>query len=70
MCPFATGKRFYVLIGLVALLIVCMTAVAICACIVGKDGVITGSCCGAMTAAVSGILVGGVRMHRKTDKEE
>ena len=36
----------------------------------GKDGVITGSCCGAMSAAVCGVLVGGVRIHRRSNKEE
>lgn len=70
MCPFASGKRFYVLVALAAICILAMTSVAILAIIHGKDGVITGSCCGAMSAAVCGVLVGGVRVHRKSEKEE
>jgi hypothetical protein len=69
MCPFAGGKRFYVLVGLVAFLILAMTGVAVAAILKGKDGVITSATCGAMTAAVTGVLVGGVRLHRKSDKE-
>ena len=70
MCPYSSGKRFLVLVALVALVILAMTSVAICAVLVGKDGVITGACCGAMSASVCGVLVGGNRMHRKSEKEE
>jgi hypothetical protein len=70
LCPFASGRRYFVLLGLVALLVLCMTTVAVCACIMGKDGVITGTCCAAMSTAVCGVLVGGVRIHSKSDKEE
>jgi len=70
MCPYASGKRFLVLVALVALVILAMTSVAICAVLKGRDGVITGACCGAMSAAVCGVLVGGVSVHRKSAKEE
>lgn len=70
MCPYASGRRFYVLAALVALVIVAMSGVALMAISRGKDGVITGACCGAMSAAVCGVLVGGVRIHRNSEKEE
>ena len=70
LCAYASGRRFYVLVALVALVILAMTSVALMAIRMGKDGVITGACCGAMSAAVCGVLVGGVRMHRNSDKEE
>ncbi len=70
MCPYASGKRFFVLIALVALVILAMTSVAITAVIRGKDGVITGACCGAMSAAVCGVLVGaGRRLRGDTSPE-
>ncbi len=69
-CPYVAGKQFYFLVALVALVILAMSSVAICAVLKGKDGVITGACCGAMSAAVCGVLVGGVRVHRQSDKEE
>jgi hypothetical protein len=69
-CPFASGRRFFVLVALVALVILAMTSVAICAVVKGKDGVITGACCGAMSAAVCGVLVGGARIHDKSKKED
>ena len=105
MCPFASGKRFLVLVALVALVIVAMSTVAIVAVVRGKDGVIAvawispqtpapqglpapkavyatpfgrrtctcdplGRNRGAMSAAVCGVLVGGARVHRKSEKEE
>ncbi len=70
LCPYASGKRFFVLVALVALVILAMTSVAICAVVRGKDGVITGACCGAMSAAVCGVLVGGVRVHGRSSKHE
>ncbi len=70
LCPYTSGRRFYALLALVALVILAMSTVAICAVLKGKDGVITGACCGAMSAAVCGVLVGGVRTHRKASKEE
>ena len=69
LCPYASGKRFYVLVALVAFVILAMSTVAVCAVLSGKDGVITGACCGAMSAAVCGVLVGGVRVHRRSAKE-
>ncbi len=70
LCPYASGRRFFVLVALVALVVLAMSAVAICAVFAGRDGVITGACCAAMSAAVCGVLVGGVRVHRKSEKEE
>ncbi len=68
LCPYASGRRFFILVGLVALVIVAMSAVALTAVLVGKDGVITGACCGAMSTAVVGVLVGGVNVHAKSRK--
>ncbi len=44
MCPYASGKRFLLLVALVALVILAMSSVAICAVLRGKDGVITVAC--------------------------
>jgi ATP/ADP translocase len=68
-CPFSSEKRFAAVIALIAFLMVLMSAVAILAIAKGKDGVITGAVCSAMTAAVTTVLVGGLHRHAKSLKE-
>lgn len=63
-CPYADPRRFYVMVGLVATLLVAMSAIAFAAIVKGKDGVITTAACGSMSAAVTAVLLGGLRMHR------
>jgi amino acid permease len=53
-----------VVVALIAFLMVAMAAVAILAIAIGKDGVITGAVCAAMSAAVSTLLVGGLHRHK------
>jgi ATP/ADP translocase len=63
-CPFASETRFNRVLLLIAVLLVLMCAIAMAAIIRGKDGVITGAVCTAMTAVVTTILVGGLHKHR------
>jgi len=67
-CPFADEKRFTKVLVLVMVLLVLMTAVALAAIIKGKDGIITGSVCTAMSAIVTTILVGGIHRHAQASK--
>jgi len=67
-CPYADPKRFGLVILLVLALFVLMTAVALAAIIKGKDGIITGSVCTAMSAIVTTILVGGLHRHGQAVK--
>jgi len=55
MCPYASGKRFLVLVCLVALVILAMTSVAICAVLAGKDGVIAAAWISPQTPAPQGL---------------
>jgi len=48
---------FGVVVGLVAMVVAAMSAVAIAAIRAGRDGVITGSACAAMSAVVTSVLV-------------
>lgn len=67
-CPFADGRRFTQVLAMVLVLLVLMTAVALAAIIKGKDGIITGSVCTAMSAIVTTILVGGIHRHSQASK--
>jgi len=69
-CPFRHDDRFNKACVLVGMLLVLMSAVALSAIIVGKDGVITGAVCTGMSAAVSAILVGGIHRPRGDKKAQ
>jgi len=64
-CPFANDRRFRDVVVMISLLLVLMAAVAFAAILKGKDGVITGAVCTAMTAVTTTILVGGLHKHKK-----
>lgn len=67
-CPFSSDKRFAYVLALIVLLLVLMCTIALAAIIKGKDGVITGAVCTAMTAIVTTILVGGLHRHKESLK--
>lgn len=67
-CPFASESRFRWVLAVIVILLLMMSAIALAAIIKGKDGVITGAVCSAMTAVVTTILVGGLHKHRNALK--
>jgi len=66
-CPFANDRRFRDVVVMISLLLVLMAAVAFAAILKGKDGVITGAVCTAMTAVTTTILVGGRAPRGRVD---
>jgi hypothetical protein len=67
-CPYASEQRFRLVIALVMMLLVLMSAIAICAVWKGKDGILTGATTAAMATTVTGVLLGGLHRHRPTDQ--
>jgi hypothetical protein len=68
VCPFASEKRFRWVVFLVALLLVCMTVIALAAVSKGKDGILTASVEAAMSTAVVGVVLGDLRAYRRIVK--
>lgn len=48
----------------IVLIVVIMGAIALGAIVKGKDGIVTGAVCAAMTTIITTILVGGLHRHR------
>lgn len=69
-CPFKNDQRFNKVCILVGMLMALMAAVALGAIVKGKDGVITGSVCTAMTATVTSVLLGGYRRMKRNSVED